>query len=69
MTTYFVYRSPYHGPSGKYLKRFADATVLDWFRRHWRAIPEGPDFPAHKYAEGLLGTDVYGFDTLFERIA
>jgi uncharacterized protein (TIGR02996 family) len=69
MSTYFVYRSPYHGPSGKYLTRFADATVLDWFRNHWRAIPDGPDFPHHKYAEALLGTDVYGFASLFARIA
>jgi uncharacterized protein (TIGR02996 family) len=69
MSTYFVYRSPYHGPSGKYLKRFDDATVLDWFRNHWRAVPDGPDYRAHKHAEELLGTDVYGFASLFERIA
>jgi uncharacterized protein (TIGR02996 family) len=69
MSTYFVYRSPYHGPSGKYLKRFADATVLDWFRRHWRAVPEGPGDPPGRYAEGLLGTDVYGFASLFARVA
>jgi uncharacterized protein (TIGR02996 family) len=69
MCTYFVYRSPYHGPSGKYLKRFDDATVLDWFRKHWRAVPDGPDSPADAYAEELLGTDVYGFDSLFMRIA
>jgi uncharacterized protein (TIGR02996 family) len=69
MTTYFVYRSPYHGPSGKYLKRFPDATVLDWFRNHWRAVPDGPGYPAGAYAEELLGTDVYGFASLFERIA
>jgi uncharacterized protein (TIGR02996 family) len=69
MSTYFVYRSPYHGPSGKYLKRLDDATVLDWFRNHWRAIPEAPDFPAYAHAEQLLGTRVYGFASLFERIA
>jgi uncharacterized protein (TIGR02996 family) len=69
MSTYFVYRSPYHGPSGKYLKRFADATVLDWFRDHWRGVPDGPDYPPGRYADELLGTDVYGFASLFERIA
>lgn len=69
MSTYFVYRSPYHGPSGKYLKRFDDATVLDWFRNHWRAIHDvGPEYPAGTYAEELLGTHVYGFGSLFERI-
>lgn len=69
MSTNFVYRSPYHGPAGKYLKRFADATVLDWFRNHWRGIPDGPGYPPGAYAERLLGTGVYGFARLFERIA
>jgi uncharacterized protein (TIGR02996 family) len=69
MSTYFVYRSPYHGPAGKYLKRFDDATVLDWFRNHWRALPDGPGHPAGRYATQVLGTDVYGFASLFERIA
>jgi hypothetical protein len=35
MTVYFVLRSHYDEPSGKRLRKFEDATVLDWFRRHW----------------------------------
>jgi hypothetical protein len=35
MAVYIVYRSFDQGPTGKYLKRFEDDTVLDWFCRHW----------------------------------
>jgi uncharacterized protein (TIGR02996 family) len=35
MPVYFAYRSFDLGPTGKYLKRFEDDTVLAWFRRHW----------------------------------
>jgi hypothetical protein len=35
MPVYFAYRSFDLGPTGKFLKRFEDDTVLDWFRRHW----------------------------------
>jgi hypothetical protein len=35
MAAYFAYRSFDLGPTGKYLKRFEDDTVLDWFRHHW----------------------------------
>jgi hypothetical protein len=31
----FIYRSVYEGPSGKLVRHFPDATVLDWFRRVW----------------------------------
>ncbi len=35
MSVYFAYRSFDLGPTGKHLKRFDDATVLEWFRRNW----------------------------------
>lgn len=35
MSVYFVYRSFDHGPTGKFLKRFDDKTVLAWFQRNW----------------------------------
>ncbi len=56
MSTYFVCRSPYYGPSGKYLKRFPDATVLDWFRNHWRADPDGPAGPDNLLVRWCLGS-------------
>jgi uncharacterized protein (TIGR02996 family) len=46
MAVYFVYRSPYEGPSGKHLKRFPDDdTVLDWFRNSWRFLGWGEGEP------------------------
>jgi uncharacterized protein (TIGR02996 family) len=62
MGVYFVYRCPYNGPTEKYIKRFDDATVLDWFRRIWVPVPEDAAWP---HARELLGTEVYSFAALF----
>jgi uncharacterized protein (TIGR02996 family) len=63
----FVYRCHYQGPSEKHLRRFEDATVLDWFRNHWQGIADYD--AAHEHAEQLLGCHVYMFSRLFVRIA
>ncbi len=60
MTVYFVYRCPYIGKTCKHIKTFPDATVLDWFRRHWKALHEGPS----EWADELVGVDVYSFGHL-----
>src|SRR5687768_9741294 len=39
MPVHFVYRSPYEGPTGKFVKHFPDDTVLAWFQRQWKALP------------------------------
>jgi uncharacterized protein (TIGR02996 family) len=67
MTVHFVYRSHYHGPTGLYVKRFDEPSILDWFRNRWRGVRY--DAGAYRYAEELLGTYVYGFASLFDRIA
>jgi uncharacterized protein (TIGR02996 family) len=67
MTVYFVYRCHYQGPTEKHLKRFEDASVLDWFRTHWQPIADWD--AAHKKAEQLLGCNVCSFGWLFMRIA
>jgi uncharacterized protein (TIGR02996 family) len=67
MTVHFVYRSHYHGPTGLYFKRFDEPSVLDWFRGHWHGVRH--DDGAHDTAEEILGTHVYGFASLFDRIA
>ena len=37
MAVYFVYRCDEIGePTGLHRRRFGDATVIDWFRRHWQ---------------------------------
>jgi uncharacterized protein (TIGR02996 family) len=67
MTVHFVYRSHYHGPTGLYVKRFDEPSILDWFRNRWRGVRY--DAGAHRYAEELLGTHIYGFASLVDRIA
>jgi uncharacterized protein (TIGR02996 family) len=66
MSVYFVYRSHYEGPACKHLKRFEDESVLDWFRKRWVGLA---DEEAHEWAARELGTQVYGFGSLFQAIA
>ncbi|MCI0463054.1 MAG: TIGR02996 domain-containing protein [Gemmataceae bacterium] len=67
MAVYFVYRSHYEGPSLKHLKRFSDATVLDWFRNRWKGIADLQG--ADQWVEQEMGCPVYGFAFLFHAIA
>jgi uncharacterized protein (TIGR02996 family) len=67
MAVHFVYRSHYHGPTGLYVKHFDEPSILDWFRNRWRGVRY--DDGAHRYAEEVLGTGVYGFASLFDAIA
>ncbi|WP_432865146.1 hypothetical protein [Microbispora rosea] len=60
---YFVYRSVYEGPSGRLVRHFPDATVLDWFRRVW---DDAASQDAYKWVERELGANVYGLHTIFE---
>jgi len=66
MTVHFVYRSHYEGPTGLLRRRFDDATLLDWLRRHWEGIPN-PDRARERVRE-VLGSQVYTFDRLFTAI-
>jgi hypothetical protein len=63
MAVYFVFRSHYDEPSGKCLRRFDDATVLDWFRRHWGLVDE--EDVASERIDELLGWPVEPFTDLF----
>jgi uncharacterized protein (TIGR02996 family) len=67
MSVYFVYRCPYLGPTEKYVKRFDDATLVDWFRRRWRPLADPT--AAHKYAETVLGREIPSFGNVFAAIA
>lgn len=72
MAVYFVYRSHYDLPSGKHLRRFDDATVLDWFSDRWDYLVHGdgkPDESARARLRDLLGCHVYGLGSLFEAAA
>ena len=63
MAVTIVYRSHYDDPSGKRVKRFDDATVLDWFRNHWAELARDD---ARERLRALLGFRIYGFGSLFE---
>ncbi|MFF5244648.1 hypothetical protein ACFY3V_10235 [Streptosporangium sp. NPDC000095] len=60
---FFIYRSVYEGPSGKLVRHFPDATVLDWFRRVWDEAGSGD---AYEWITRELGASVYGLSTIFE---
>jgi uncharacterized protein (TIGR02996 family) len=67
VSVYFVYRCHYQGPTEKHLRRFEDATVLDWFRNHWQPIADND--AAFEHADQLLDCHVYMFGRLFVEIA
>ena len=71
--SWFVYRSPYEGPSPALVRRLPDRTPLAWFRRVWAATADAGriDDQLHSYRlveEHLaaeLGTDVFDLTMLF----
>jgi uncharacterized protein (TIGR02996 family) len=67
MSVYFVYRSEYEGPTGKYVKRFAERSVLAWFRNYWQALADYA--AASQWVKETLGCPVYGFGSLPQAIA
>ncbi|MFO0891092.1 MAG: hypothetical protein U0790_18350 [Isosphaeraceae bacterium] len=64
MSTYFVYRSHYAGPSGRHVRRFDSESVLGWFQRAWEPAKRAED--AYAWVKSEIGADVYGFASLFE---
>jgi uncharacterized protein (TIGR02996 family) len=67
MAVHFVYRCHYRGPSGKHVAHFPDGSVLAWFQNHWAHLADSGQ--ADNRLEELLGCDVYGFSSLFEKAA
>jgi uncharacterized protein (TIGR02996 family) len=57
VAVYFVYRCDQMGPSDLHRRRFDDATVLDWFRRHWVSIADEDE--AAEQADAVLGVDLF----------
>ena len=64
----FVYRSDYDNPSGKFVRRLKETTILEWFQKNWElgTVEIGDD---QWLGERELGRRVYGFWYLFEQIA
>jgi hypothetical protein len=71
MAVHFVYRCHYGNPSEKHIRHFEADSALDWFRSIWKPIAETdtPPYRAYEHARELLGTNVYSFSSLFEKIA
>jgi hypothetical protein len=71
--SWFVYRSPYEGPSGKRVWRLPDRSVLGWFQRLWAATADVVEIEdeahAHDWVDAQLGPDlggpVYGLTSVF----
>jgi hypothetical protein len=71
--SWFVYRSPYEGPSGRRVRRLPDATPLAWFQRLWQTTADEERFDrdadAHDWVEANLEADlgghVYGLSSVF----
>lgn len=57
MPVYFAYRSFNLGPTGKYLRRFEDETVLGWFRSHWELLAIDDQEESDNRLAELLGCD------------
>ncbi len=67
MSVWFAYRSHYDLPATKFVKRFEEASLLEWFRSHCKPIA-GED-EATAYADNLFGGHVRGFDYFLNRLA
>ena len=65
MAVHFVYRSHYDNPTCFYVKRFKADSVLAWFQSIWQPVRADD---AGDHADQLLGTSVYSFGNLFEKI-
>ena len=70
MSVFFVYRSPYAGPTGKLVRKIGADTILDWFRRSWDVAACGRDedewgTSAMRWVETEFGFGVYGLWSIF----
>lgn len=70
---WFIYRTPYEGPTGSRVWRLPDRTILGWFQRVWGATADEDHFDGEsdaylwvtQHLAAELGGDVYGLDSLF----
>lgn len=67
MTVWFAYRCHYDLPATRFVWRFEEATLLEWFCKHCQAIAD--DDAAHAYVKQLFGFEPYGFGYFLTRLA
>jgi hypothetical protein len=70
---WFIYRTPYEGPTGVRVWRVPDGSVLGWFQRVWGVTADEDYFDSEsdayrwvsQHLSAELGGDVYGLYSLF----
>jgi uncharacterized protein (TIGR02996 family) len=67
MSVWFCYRCHYDLPATRFVKRFDEPTLLEWFRNHCKPIADGGQ--AEAYVQRLLGISPYGFGYFLTRLA
>jgi uncharacterized protein (TIGR02996 family) len=67
MSVWFAYRCHYDLPATRFVKRFDEATILEWFRNHCKPIAD--DDEAHAYVKDLFGFEPYAFGYFLTRLA
>ena len=56
-----------HLPAARFVKRFEEGTLLEWFREHCKPIAGSDEAEAH--AKQLFGFEPYGFGYFLNRLA
>jgi uncharacterized protein (TIGR02996 family) len=67
MSVWFAYRCCYDLPATRFVKRFEEATLLEWFCNHCKPIAY--DEEAEAYVQNLFGFEPYGFWYFLTRLA
>jgi uncharacterized protein (TIGR02996 family) len=67
MSVWFSYRCHYDLPAARFVKRFEEGTILEWFRKYCRPIADADE--ASAYAKQLFGFEPYGFGYFLTRLA
>jgi uncharacterized protein (TIGR02996 family) len=67
MSVWFAYRCHYDLPATHFVKRFEEATILEWFCNHCKPIADADDAEAHM--QKMLGISPHGFGYFLTRLA
>lgn len=62
----FVYRSYYEHPTGRFVRRYEESSLPEWFANRWHGATEDD---AYEMAKGWLGCGVYGAGSIPQAIA
>jgi uncharacterized protein (TIGR02996 family) len=66
MTVWFAYRCHYDLPATRFVKRFKEPTLVEWFRNHCKPSTDYDD--AERHVQELLGIQPHGFGYFLTRL-